>query len=121
MDPEFLKALEAVAEYDQARNTPVAEPRLYYNADGSIIGLWNSDYPEGNYIVLNDTSMFHSTNTQLLRVANGDLKIVSDQTSHNKLVRGTQGQRVVKGHASLALTDAEEYQDVEYYDRKTNC
>ena len=58
MDPEFLKAIELVAEYNRSRPAVIKEPRLYFNEDGSIIGLWDTDYPIGEYIVLTDYSIF---------------------------------------------------------------
>jgi hypothetical protein len=121
MDPEFLKALELVAEYDRNRPKLVKEFRLYYNEDGSIIGLWETDHPEGNYIVLDDAGIFHRTNTSLLRVVNGELKIIDPKIPlKSRLIKSTQGQRVVAGNAALVLYLEEEYQDVEYYDRKTD-
>lgn len=121
MDPEFLKALEMVAEYDRNRPVIVKEYRLYYREDGSIIGLWETDHPEGTYIVLDDPGIFHRTNTFLLRVINGALKVLDPSApTKSKLVKSTQGQPVVKDNAALALYPDEEYQDIEYYDRKTD-
>ena len=121
MDPEFLKAIELVAEYNRSRPAVIKEPRLYFNEDGSIIGLWDTDYPIGEYIVLTDYSIFCNSNTLLLRVINGELKkIETTQRAKTYLIKSIEGQRVVKGNAALALEAAEEYQDVEYYDRKTN-
>ena len=71
---EFLKALELVAKFDGCRPTLTKEFRLYYNEDGSIIGLWETDYPTGNYIVLDDPSVFYNSNTLLLQVVDGKLK-----------------------------------------------
>lgn len=118
MDPEFLKALELVAEYDRNRPRVIKEYRLYYNEDGSIIGLWETDHPEGTYLVLTDPDVFNRTNTQNLRVVNNELKIIDFKVvTVNGLVRSTTGQRVVAGHAGLALYPNEEYNNVEYYDR----
>ena len=118
---EFLKALELVAKFDGCRPTLTTEFRLYYNEDGSIIGLWETDYPTGNYIVLDDPSVFYNSNTLLLRVIDGKIeKITVAQNTRTQLVKSAQGQRVVRGMAAIALTPAEEYRDVEYYDRKTN-
>ena len=117
MDPEFLKALELL-------DAPVIESteyRLYYDSDGCVLSLSERDHPEGDYIVLEDPTVFFNTNTRLLRVVNDQLVVLTTQlNSHTGLQRSTQGQRVVKGLATLALTDNEEYQDIEYYDRKTN-
>lgn len=121
MDTELLKALELVAEYNQSRASTVKEPRLYYREDGSIIGLWETDYPEGTYIVLDDPTMFANTSTLLLRVVDGKLKKTDTSRSvQTQLIKSAQGQRVVAGHAALALTADEEYTNIEHYDRKTN-
>lgn len=119
MDPEFLKALELVAEYERQRPVVVKEHRLYYNDDGTISGLWETDHPrDGQYIVLSDTNMFHSYPTHLLRVVDGELKYLEPK-KHDavRLVKSTTGQRVVAGHAALPLMTDELYTTIEYYDR----
>jgi hypothetical protein len=54
-----------------------------------------------------------------LRVINGELKIVDTKLTQTHLAKSNTGQPVVKGIAALALTPTEQYQDIEYYDRKT--
>ena len=117
MDLEFLKALELL-------KTPAivtTEYRLYYDTDGCITALSERDHPDGDYIVLDDPAIFFNTNTRLLRVVDGKLITLNVQPKpHTGVQRSNTGQRVVKGIAALALTETEEYQDTEYYDRKTN-
>jgi len=117
MSPEFLKALELLVE-------PVIETieyRLYYDSNGCITALSERDHPNGDYIVLADPSVFHNTNTMLLKVVDGKLVVLDAQPkAYTGVQRSATGQRVVKGMAALALTADEEYQDIEYYDRKTN-
>lgn len=73
---ELVKGLELAEEMDRQRSPIVKEYRLYYNQDGTIIGLWETDHPEGtNYVVLENPDMFHKTNTNLLRVVNGEVRI----------------------------------------------
>jgi hypothetical protein len=73
---ELRKGLELAEEMERNRPRLVKEYRLYYNEDGTIIGLWETNHPEGsNYIVLEDPDIFHKTNTNLLRVVNGEVKI----------------------------------------------
>jgi hypothetical protein len=119
MDPEFLKALELVAEYERQRPVVVKENRLYYNDDGTIVGLWETEHPqEGEYIVLTDTGMFHRYPTQLLRVIDGKLKYLEPKKHDSvRLIKSTTGQRVVAGHAALPLMTDELYSNIEYYDR----
>lgn len=117
MSLEFLEALAMIEE-------PVAEPaeyRLYYDNAGCITSLSERDHPVGNYIVLDDPGVFHNTNTMLLRVIDNKLVVLDAQPkSYTGLTRSVEGQCVVKGMAALALTADEKYQDIEYYDRKTN-
>lgn len=122
MNPEFLEALRLVEEYDSQRPKSIIEYRLYYNDDGTIISFVETDHPvTGQYIVIDNPDLFFKNNTNLLRVVDGKLKILESLPAHYLgLQRSTAGQRVVKGMAALALTLEEEYQDVEYYDRKTN-
>ncbi len=120
LDPwqEFVKGLELAEEMEKQRPLLVKEYRLYYNDDGSIIGLWETGHPEGKYIVLHDPDIFHRTNTNLLKVVNGTLKIIDPTTIHkNRLIKSIQGQPVVRGHAAIALVAGEHYQDIDYYDQ----
>jgi hypothetical protein len=108
-----------VNEYDDQRPVIVKEYRLYHNDDGSIIGLWETDHPEGeNYVVLDDPDIFHRTNSQLLKVVDKNLTVLDPTPLHRvKLLKGSSGQRVVKGHAALLLLPEEEYSEIEHYDR----
>jgi len=122
MDPEFLKALELVAEYDRQRPIIVIEYRLYYADDGSIIGLCESNHPaDTNYIVLDSPDVFNKNNTATLKVVNGKLTIIDlTHPLKNGIEKTLSGQPVVAGHAALALNIDEQYSNIEYYGRKTN-
>jgi len=123
LDPwqELIKGLELADEKERNRPRCIKEYRLYYNKDGTIIGLWETGHPEGDYIVLADPDVFHRNNSDLLRVVNGVLKIINPHTPNRvKIEKSQQGQRVVKGHAALALAYTEEYTDIEFYDRTNN-
>jgi hypothetical protein len=111
-----------VAEYDAQRPKIVKEYRLYYNPDGTIIGLWESGHPDGdNYIVLDDPGVFYSSNTLLLRVQNKKLIVIDPQAPlKTRLKKSTKGFRVVNGHAALILEQQETYSEIEYYDRTDN-
>jgi hypothetical protein len=122
LDPwhEFVRGLELAEKMDRQRPRVIKEYRLYYNDDGTIRGLWESDHPEGNYVVLDDPDIFHKTNTNLLRVVKGKLKIIDPRsTDVRQLYKSNTGYRVVKGHAAILLNN-EDYIEVEYYDRKNN-
>lgn len=122
MSPEFLEALRLVEEYDRNRPQQVIEYRLYYNDEGCITAFYETEHPEsGNYIVIDDPDVFLKNNTSLMRVVAGKLTILPSQPPHYMgLHRSTAGQRVVKGMSAIALKPNEIYQDVEYYDRKTD-
>jgi len=123
MSDNFWKEVfDLVAEYDANRPKFVKEFRLYYNADGTVVGLWENSFPETeNYIVLDDPGVFFHTNTQLLRVKNNKL-IVLDPKEPNRarLKKSDRGFLVVKGHAAVIVESNENYECVEYYDRADN-
>jgi hypothetical protein len=118
----WAEVWKLVADCDSQRPVIVKEYRLYYNEDGTPIGLWETDHPEGNnYIVLDNPDIFHRTSTNLLQVVNNELKIIDTTPIYRvTLAKADSGQRVVKGHAALALTPEEEYPEIEYYDQKDN-
>jgi hypothetical protein len=122
MSPEFLEALKMVEEYDRLRPQQTTEYRLYYNDVGEVIMYCEVDHPNsGNYIVIDHPDIFFKNNTTLLRVIDGKLKILKPQsTNYSRLQKSSQGQAVVKGIASLPLTEHETYHSIEYYERKTN-
>lgn len=119
MDPEFLKALDLVAEYDKHRPKLTKECRIYYNDDGSIIGMWETEFPTGNYIVIDHPDKFYNVNTLQLRVVDKVLtKIDMLAPFKSRLGKSTAGQSVVKGHAAIAIDLTEFYEDIEYYDKR---
>ncbi len=123
MNNNFLAEIDQlVAKFNEARSRVPTEYRLYYNPDGTIIGIWNEEYPNsGTYIILDELSTFNNSNTHLLRVQNKKL-IVLDPCAPEKarLQKATSGFRVVKGNAALILEHNETYSNIEYYDRKYN-
>ena len=121
LDPELIRALELVDEYNRNRVVVAKQSRVYYDQTGRILGLWETDYPDGNYIVLDDTDKFFQTNSDLMQVVNGKLKVTDPTVPlRTRLIKSAIGQPVVKGHAALALNVDEKYAQIEYYDRKTN-
>jgi hypothetical protein len=121
LDPELVRALELVDEYDRNRKIVDPQPRLYYDQTGRILGLWETDYPDGNYIVLDNTDKFFQTNSDLMQVVDGKLKVTDPTVPlRSRLTKSATGQPVVKGHAALALHIDEQYPETDYYDRKTN-
>jgi hypothetical protein len=118
-DNFWEEVFSLVDEYDSKRPRSIRENRLYYNTDGTIIGLWETGHPDGtNYIILDDTGIFFHNNTNLLRVKDQKL-ILLDAHAPNKtrLVKSNTGVKTVKGHAGLSIEAHESYTDIEYYDR----
>jgi hypothetical protein len=111
-----------VAEYDAQRPTIVKEYRLYYNPDGTIIGLWENSHPDGdNYIVLDDPGVFNNSNTLMLRVQNMKLIVLDPQAPlKTRLKKSDRGFPVVQGHAAIIVEQDETYSNIEYYDRTNN-
>ena len=118
----LLEAFKLVEEYDRQRPQLVKEFRLYYNEDGSIIGLWESSHPAGdNYIVINDSDVFYRHPTHLIKVVNKELKFLDPHSPERvRLKKSTAGYAVVKGNAALPLMPNENYPYIEHYDRTNN-
>lgn len=123
-DQEFQLMWQLVArdDADRAAKLMQKEFRLYYNSDdGTVVGLWESDYPVGSYIVLTDPDQFHRHNTSLIRIKNEKLTVLNPNITETfRLQKSIQGQPVVKGHAVLALSPEETYPDIEYYEPRNN-
>jgi len=117
----WLEVARLVAEHDAQRPIVTKEYRLYYNDDGSIIGLWESSHPEGhNYVVLDDPGIYFHTNTHLLKVVKNKLVVLDPrEPSRARLQKSNSGFITVKGHAALIVESKENYGLIEYYD-KTN-
>lgn len=124
LDPwqEFVKGLEMAEEIERQRPLLIKEYRLYYNKDGTVIGLWESGFPEGdNYVVIDDPDIFHRTNTHYLRVVNKELTIIDPRDQKvRQLFKSNSGHQVVKNQAALLLLENEEYPETEFYDRTNN-
>lgn len=118
----WAEVARLVAEYDAQRPKIIKEFRLYYNVDGTIIGLWESGHPDGeNYIVLDDPGLFYNSNTHLLRVIDKKLILLDPRAPLRvRLQKSNKGFAVIKGHAALLLEVNESYQDVEYYEQTNN-
>ena len=116
----WAEVWQLVDDCNRQRPVLAKEYRLYHNDDGAIIGLWETGHPEGNnYIVLDDPDVFHRTSTNLLKVVDKKLTIIDTTPRYRvNLTKGNAGQRVVKGHAAVALMSEEEYAEIEYYEPK---
>jgi hypothetical protein len=113
---------QLVAAYDAQRPKIIQEYRLYYNPDGTVIGLWESDHPDGdNYIILDDPGPFYSSNTLNMRVQNKKMIVLDPRAPlKTRLKKSNQGFQVVKGNASVIVEQHETYSNIEYYDRTNN-
>lgn len=116
----WAEVARLVAEYDAQRPKIIKEYRLYYNENGTIIGLWESGHPDGeNYIILDDPGLFYNSNTHLLRVIDKKLIVLDPRAPLRvRLQKSGKEFAVIKGHAALLLeSNEDEYLDIEYYDR----
>jgi hypothetical protein len=113
---------QLVAAYDAQRPKIIQEYRLYYNPDGTVIGLWESDHPDGdNYIILDDPGPFYSSNTLNMRVQNKKMIVLDPRAPlKTRLKKSNQGFSVVQGHAAVIVEQNETYTEIEYYDRTNN-
>jgi hypothetical protein len=107
-----------VAEFDAQRPILFKQNRLYYNNDGSVIGYYETNHPDGdNYIILDDPNLFFKNNTHLMRVKNNKLILMEVKLPNKvRLARATSGFKTVKGHSAIVLEQNETYSEVDYYD-----
>lgn len=124
LDPwqEFIKGLEMAEEMERNRPVLAKEFRLYHNEDGTIIGLWESGFPEGdNYIVIDHPDVFHRNNTHYLRIVDRKLSIIDPRDQKiRQLYKSTSGYQVVKNNAALLITEDDVHIETEFYDRTNN-
>ena len=115
---ELIKAFDLVPEAKILEK----QYRLYYNTDGSVVGLWEDQFPDqGDYIVLAEPDQFHRVNTTELKVIDGELTRLDLRIpATSSIVKSDAGQPVVKGMAAIPLNEYEQFDNVEYYDRKPN-
>ena len=120
LDPELFEELKRLDALMNAPK-PVPEYRFYYDDTGRITMCAEiSPYPEGdNYIVVDQTMYRDYVN---YRVVNGNAQRIVKEEGQIKssLVKSDSGFTVVKGNAGLLLEEHEQYQNVEYYDRRAS-
>lgn len=118
----WQEVFKLVEDFDTKRPKSIIQNRLYFNEDGSIIGLWETSHPEGdNFIVLDDTSIFFHTNTHLLYVKNKKLEVLDPHKPKKaRLIKSNSGFKTIKGHAALLINENEIFENIEYYDRANN-
>lgn len=119
---EWNKAWSLIAAFDAARPLQEKEYRLYYNQDGTVIGLWESGFPDsGEYLILDNPDEFHRQNTGLIRIVNKKIKLIDPTIPIRvQLKKSSKGQPVVAGNAALALMPDEVYTDIEFYEQTNN-
>jgi hypothetical protein len=122
MNNIWNEVAQLVAAYDAQRPKIIQEYRLYYNPDGTVIGLWESGHPDGdNYIILDDPGPFYSSNTLNMRVQNKKMIVLDPREPlKTRIKKSNQGFRVVQGHAAVIVEQDETYAEIEYYDRTNN-
>lgn len=119
MDPELiaeLKRLDALMNVPK----PIPEYRWYFDEKGKIIHCTSLDHlPGDNYIVVSEL-IYNNYNDYTVK-NNQPIKRPRDWGILKfGLIKSTDGQSVVKNHASLVIEDHEDYKQIEYYDARTN-
>tara|TARA_R110000822_G_scaffold53073_2_gene136957 strand:+ start:1738 stop:2106 length:369 start_codon:yes stop_codon:yes gene_type:complete len=120
LDPELIEELKRL---DAEMNAPKPEKeyRFYYDDDGRIAMCAEIvPYPDGDKYIVVDKLVYD--NYFDYRVLNGKPERIVKEHGQIKasLVKSDSGFRVVKGNAALLLEENEEYQNTEYYDRRTS-
>ena len=119
MDPELIAELKRL---DALMNAPKAIPeyRWYYDKDGRIIHCASIAHPLGdNYIVVSE-SMYNDYNNYTIKNNQPKKKTKNLGIIKFGLIKSTNGQPVVKNHASLVIEDHEDYKEIEYYDARAS-
>ena len=115
-EQEFLKAFENIKIVEH-----VDDLRAYYNEEGKVWTFAASAYPQGDKWIAIDRTLYETHDWHWLWVADG--KIVERKPNYNynfPLTRSDKGVKVVKYHASVVVEPHEEYQEVEYYERRNS-
>ena len=101
--------------------TPKIEYRLYYNEFGEITlgtNTVNDSMPTGDFLVVTEDEYTHYYQ---YKVVKGKLKVIAKDPGYVvQLEKATTGYTVVANHASLLLESSDEYNDVEYYDKRNH-
>lgn len=115
-EEEFLKAFENIPN-----NTQQEEYRAYYNEDGWITGFAGSGFPaEGSWVTI-DKELYTTHNWDNLRLIDGKIiRQIPVYCYKFPLTRSKKGVKVVKCHANIVVEPHEDYEEVEYYDRRNS-
>lgn len=97
------------------------EYRLYYDDAGLPVCMSSNNYPEGQYIVI-DKSVYDRAIYNNLKVVNGVLVTVDNGSQHRVQLQKTEAGpfRTAKNNAGILLTQDEQVEQTDYYDRRTN-
>ena len=102
----------------QTEDIPI-EYRFHYDNSGNIYMCTMQEHPDNTqYVVVTkeEYELYFK-----YKVVKGKLKLIEHQTGiKNGLEKSDSGFRVVKNNAALLLLDDEVYNDIEYYDYRTN-
>lgn len=115
-EEEFLQAFSSiqVIEYKD-------DLRAYYHENGKIWTFAASAYPPGDQWISIDRKLYETHDWHWLWVIDG--KIVERKPNYNyyfPLTASNKGVKVVKYHASVVVEPHEEYNEVEYYERRNS-
>ena len=121
MSPEELKFFEEVDRLLNPVKITQIEYRLFYNELGEITSctmIVPDDVVTDPYIVVTKEEYERYAE---YRVADSKLKKIEQDAGYcMQLAKSITGIAVVAGHAGLIIESDEVYNNVEYYERKTN-
>ncbi len=105
-----------VIEFDQP--AVEVEYRLYYDVKGKPTIMSCNSGPDGNYIVIDQTT-YEQGITPLMRVFDNELVYIDQASFKSSLQKSIAGYPVVKNHPALLIETNEHSEQVDYY-AKTN-
>ena len=115
-EQEFLKAFENVEVVEH-----VDDLRAYYDDEGKVWTFAASGYPQGDCWITIDRELYNTHEWSHLYVIDG--KIVERKPNYNyyfPLTTSDKGAKVVRYHANIVVEPYEDYEEVEYYDRRNS-
>ena len=119
MDAELIAELKRLDALMNAPK-PIPEYRWYYDDNGIIILCASLNHPTGNNYVVVDESIYNNYNDYTVKNNQPRKKPKNLGMLKFGLIKSIHGQPVVKNHASLVLEDHEDYEQIEYYDARTD-
>ncbi len=114
----YSSLIEAFRVTDFDQPAVEVEYRLYYDVKGKPTIMSCNSGPDGNYIVIDQTT-YEQGITPLMRVFDNELVYIDQASFKSSLQKSIAGYPVVKNHPALLIETNEHSEQVDYY-AKTN-